>query len=202
MVAVRNLCGQTIWLQDGDIFQAGDTPTVVEAYLRQSLQSESLSSLSEHIKFLPPDPAFRLDAVEIQQNGQPGNVVVNGQPVEITIRYDVLQRTTGLRVYFDICDNEGNILIRTFHDDDAEAIPTMEPGEYVSTATIPANLLAPLTYEVRIRAGIFNVRSCTSDGVGILLTVEASSGINRGYAQDIIRSKLQPKIPWCTRKRV
>jgi lipopolysaccharide transport system ATP-binding protein len=202
MIAIRNLCEWTILLQDGRILQVGDTPTVTEAYLRQSLRAESLAEVTSLIKSLPSDPAFRLEAMEVRQNGQPGNVVVNGQPVEIDIRYRVLQHTTGLRLYFDLLDGENNILIRTFHDEDAEAIPTMEPGEYVSIATIPANLLAPRVYEVRVRAGIFNIRSCTGDGVGIPLTVEASGVVNRGYPQDTIRSKLQPKIPWHTRKIV
>ncbi|UCG12581.1 MAG: hypothetical protein JSU72_19180, partial [Deltaproteobacteria bacterium] len=119
----------------------------------------------------------------------------------ITVQFSVLERTAGLRVYFDLCDDQGNILIRSFHDDDAEAIPTVEPGDYESFAVIPANLLAPRTYELRIRAGIFNVRSCTGNGVVTLLRVEASSGVNRGYPQDVIRSALQPKIAWRTSKR-
>jgi len=201
MIAVRNLCSRVIWLRDGDIFQSGVTSTTVESYLRDSLRTESIAEIAERIRSLPPDPAFRLTGVDVRQNERAGNVVINGQPVEVAIQYSVLQRTTGLRVYFDLCDDHGNILIRTFHDDDAEAIPIVEPGEYESTAVIQANLLAPRTYELRIRASIFNVRSCTSDGIGILLQVEASSGVNRGYPQDVVRSALQPKIPWQTKKR-
>jgi lipopolysaccharide transport system ATP-binding protein len=201
MVAVRNLCSRAIWLQDGFILQSGVTSAVVDSYLRENSRTESINAMATIIRSLPPDPAFRLNSVDVRQNGRPGNVVVNGQPVEVAIQYSVLQRTTGLRVYFDLCDDHGNILIRTFHDDNAEAIPTVEPGDYASTAVIPANLLAPRTYELRIRAGIFNVRSCTGDGVGTLLRVEASSGVNRGYPQDVIRSALQPKIAWRTSKR-
>jgi len=201
MIAVRNLCSRVIWLRDGAISQSGVTSRVVDSYLRDNLRTESIAEIPERIRSLPPDPAFRLNGFDVRQNGRAGNVVVNGQPVEITVQFSVLERTAGLRVYFDLCDDQGNILIRTFHDDDAEAIPIVEPGDYESTAVIPANLLAPKTYELRIRATIFNVRSCTGDGIGTLLQVEASSGINRGYPQDVIRSALQPKIPWRTRKK-
>ncbi|MCG6944863.1 MAG: polysaccharide ABC transporter ATP-binding protein [Deltaproteobacteria bacterium] len=201
MIAVRNLCSRAIWLQDGFILHSGATSGVVDSYLRENSRTESIDAMATIIRSLPSDPAFRLDSVDIRQDGRPGNVVVNGQPVEVAIQYSVLQRTTGLRVYFDLCDDHGNILIRTFHDDDANAIPTVDPGDYESTAVIPANLLSPRTYELRIRATIFNVRTCTGDGIGILLQVEASSGINRGYPQDVIRSALQPKIPWRTRKK-
>jgi lipopolysaccharide transport system ATP-binding protein len=198
MIAVRNMCSRTIWIQGGHLFKSGDTHIVTEDYLKQTLRADCLDDVAALIENLPSDPAFRLHAIAVRQNDCLGNVVLNDQPVEIEIQYCVLQRTTGLRVYLDFLDDEGNIIIRTFHDDDAEAIPTIKSAEYISTATIPANLLAPRIYEVRVRAGIFNVRSCVGDGVGIPLTVEAGSGINRGYPQDTIRAKLQPKIPWYT----
>jgi len=200
IVAVRNLCGRTIWLNDGQIHEVGETTAVTERYLRKSLRSETVDDISALIAKLPADPAFRLIDVRIYQNGQSGNLVVNGQTIEIEIHYQVLKPTTGLRIYFDLLDEQDILLIRSFHDEDAQAIPTVAAGEYVSLATIPANLLAPRGYEVRIRAGIFNVRSCTGDGLGIPITVEASSGVNRGYPQDTIRSKLQPNIPWRTRQ--
>ncbi len=197
IISVRNLCGRVIWLDNGYIFQNGDTLTVTEEYLQQSIQAKSLADVDTLIEALPSDPAFRLHNIEIKQEGESRNVVLNGKPVVIEIRFTVLKQTTGLRVYFDLLDDH-DILIRTFHDDDVEAIPTMDSGEYISVATIPANLLAPRKYELRIRATIFNVRSCTGDGVGIPLIVEASSLVNRGYPQDTIRSKLQPRISWDT----
>jgi hypothetical protein len=173
---------------------------VTEAYLKQSLQAESLADVDILIKSLSPDPAFRLDSVVIRQGGRPCTLVLNGQPVEIVIRYTVITHLRGLRVYFDVLDDNQDILIRTFHDDDSDAPSLVEPGEYKSIATIPANLLAPRMYTLRFYATIYNDRSCTPGGIGIPITVEASNGINRAYPQDPIRSKLQPKISWITGK--
>jgi lipopolysaccharide transport system ATP-binding protein len=198
MAAVRNLCGRTIWLEEGRIFDQGDTPALTEHYLQRTIRGESPADLAGLIKRLPADPAFRLTSVDVRQNNRTGMIVLNGRPVEIEMRYSVRLRTTGLRVYFDLLDEDQNILIRSFHDDAADAMSTMEPGDYVSTAVIPADLLAPRTYEIRIHAGIFNVRSCTGEGVGVSLTVEQTGGINRGYPHDPIRSKLLPRIPWRT----
>jgi lipopolysaccharide transport system ATP-binding protein len=198
MVAVRNLCTRTIWLHDGHIRDMGRTSTIIDTYLRDSLQSETLADIRSLLAELPPDPAMRLTDIKIRQDGQQGTVLVNGQPIEIAIHYTVLERSRGLRVYFDLLDEHGAILIRSFHDEDAEAIPTVNPGEYVSTAVIPANLLAPREYELRVRGTIFNVRHCTGDGLGIPLSVQATGGINRGYPREPIRSKLQPAIHWQT----
>jgi len=198
--AIRQMCERTIWLSDGGVVAVGWSGEVVGAYLNDIPLAKTAADVATMILQLPADPAFHLLAVEIRQNGRPVWSVLNGQPVEIEIKYNILQRTTGLRVYFDLMDEDQNILVRAFHDDQAEAIPTVEPGKYISTATISANFLAPRTYEVRIHATIFNVRSCTHGGIGIALPVQAGSSVNRGYPHDTIRSKLQPQIPWRTKK--
>jgi lipopolysaccharide transport system ATP-binding protein len=198
MTAVRNLCSRVIWLQDGRIYQGGDTFQVTEAYLKQSLNAESLANVDALIRSLPPDLAFRMEKIIIKQAGQPCTLVLNGQPVDIEIQYTVLTRVSGLRVYFDILDNNQDILVRTFNDDDADFPSLVMPGKYKSVATIPANIFAPHMYTIRFFATIYNVRSCTPGGIGIPITVEASNGINRAYPQEPIRSKMQPKIKWVT----
>jgi lipopolysaccharide transport system ATP-binding protein len=200
MTAIRNLCQRVIWLHNGQLIQSGDTFSVTESYLKQSLKADSLADVDILIKSLSPDPAFRLDSIVIRQGGQPCTLVVNGQPIEIEIRYTVLRQTSGLRVYFDLLDDYEDILVRTFHDDDSDTPSFVESGEYISVATIPANLLAPHMYSLRFYATIYNVRSCTPGGITIPITVEASNGINRAYPQEPIRSKLQPKIAWVTEK--
>lgn len=198
IIAVRNLCSQVAWLKGGTVYRVGETMPVTEEYLRQSVRAELYDDITRLIKKLPDDPAFKLLGLSIQQESKEGNVVVNGRPVEIDIRYKVLQNTRGLRVYFDLLDDEGTLLIRSFHDDDVDAVPTLATGEYISSATIPANLLAPRRYNLCVRGSIYNVRTCTGDGIAIPLNVEASSRVNRGYSQDTVRSKLQPIISWQT----
>ncbi|RWX46756.1 lipopolysaccharide transport system ATP-binding protein [Candidatus Electrothrix aarhusensis] len=198
IIAVRNLCSQIAWLKGGTVYRVGETMPVTEEYLRQSVRAESYDDIPRLVKILPDDPAFKLLGLSIHQEGKEGNIVVNGRPVNIELRYKVLQDTIGLRVYFDLLDDEGTLLIRSFHDDDVDAVPTLVTGEYISSAIIPANLLAPRRYNLCVRGSIYNVRTCTGDGITIPLNVEASSRVNRGYSQDTVRSKLQPIISWQT----
>ena len=199
MPAVRNICRWALWLDGGRIRQTGSVAEVTEEYLRQNLRAESPSDISAVIASLPPDPVLRLRGVEIRQEGQPCRVALNGLPLEIVFRYDVFERTAGLRIFFDVCDEEGNVLIRSFHDDDVDVMPVVEPGGYVSTARFPANLLAPRVYELRLYGTIHNVRSVPPGGIAIPLPVGSNNGINRAYPREPVRSKLQPKIPWDTR---
>lgn len=196
MTAIRNLCDRAIWLQDGSIHETGGAVQVAERYLQQNMHASSEVQLAACLAALPSDPVLQLEAIAVCQRGVFNTSLLNGEPVEVEIRYRVLQRTAGLRVYFDLCDEERNILIRSFNDDDADAMPVVDPGIYVSRATIPADLLAPRAYELRVYGTIYNVRSVPPGGIGIPLFVERSNGINRGYPNDPIRSKMLPRIPW------
>jgi len=196
MAAIRNLCKRVVWLKEGQVHMTGDTISISEEYLQHSHRAESLVDLATIINLLPADPVLRLMGVEIMQNGIHCDVALNGKPLEIMMRYEVLQRTSGLRVYFDLCDEERNILVRTFNDDDANEMSLVEPGTYVSKAVIPADLLAPRLYELRLYGTIYNVRSIPPGGISIPLKVEKNNGISRAYPNDPIRSKLLPRIMW------
>jgi hypothetical protein len=112
-----------------------------------------------------------------------------------------LREARALRVFFDLHDRDGSLLIRSFHDENEPEIPTVLPGSYISRGIIPANLLAPFRYEIRILATIYNVRMCIPyPGICIPLNVEPTGEVNRAYmaAGEPIRGKLAPKIDWKT----
>jgi len=196
MVAIRNLCSRSIWLQDGQLAQDGVTSSVVDAYLQDSVRAESIADITDCIQRLPADPTFKLEEISIRQDGKQRTVFMNSRPIEIKFRYKAFQRATGLRVYFDLLDEDQNILIRSFNDEHSQAMPTVDIGEYVSTAVIPPNILAPRRYELRLHGTIYNVRSCTGEGIVFPLLVEAATGVNRAYPEEPIWARLQPTIIW------
>jgi lipopolysaccharide transport system ATP-binding protein len=198
MGAVRNLCSRVVQLTGGRIAREGDPQEVTEAYLRDSLvRADSLESVEAAIAALPTDPILRLQGIVVRQHGRPTLTVRNGEPVEIEIRYSVLERTRGFRVLFDLLDDDQNILLSSHHDDDAQSVLVVEPGEYVSTAFIPADLLAPRSYELRVHARIGNGRWLTNEGVAIPVTAEDTNDINQVF-HDMLRPRLRPRIPWRT----
>jgi lipopolysaccharide transport system ATP-binding protein len=197
--AVQQLCTRTIWLDGGSIAADGLGEDVVLRYLKKSSQCETPREVQALIRQLDPDTTFRLYDVAILQDGERVNRIANGSSVEIEFRYEVFSKVSGLRVFFDLCDTDGSILFRSFHDDDAEHVPVALPGRYVSRASIPPNLLSPRAYELRIHAGIHNVRSLIPEpGIRVPLIVTATGRVNRAYVNDSIRGKLAPSIPWVT----
>ncbi len=199
MQAVRFTCGRVIWIDAGTVAHDGGAADTIGRYLRSGDPSAG-ADLGEVIRNLPPDAAFRLEGVSLAQEGRPARKVVeSAKPVEIEIRYRVLQRTTGLRVFIDLCDDQDTLLVQSFHDERGDGISTMDPGFYVSRAVIPANLLGPAYYEIRVRAGIFNLRSCLPPrAVRLPVKVENTGRANRAYFNDTFRAKLAVAIDWST----
>jgi lipopolysaccharide transport system ATP-binding protein len=198
MAAVRKLCGRALLLDGGRLRVDGLPGDVTEEYLRRGALADRYEQIPALLRKAPPDPAFRFQAIEIRQRGTAGNTVVNGEPVDIEFRYDVFEPTRGLRVYFDLCDEDGVVLIRSFHDERAASVPVVQPGRYVSTARIPAHLLAPRRYQLWFRGTVHNVRSCSGPGISVPLFVTNSTDVNRAYPGEPLRSRLLPEVTWAT----
>jgi lipopolysaccharide transport system ATP-binding protein len=196
MSAVKNLCSKAIFLKNGEVKQIDITEKVIELYLNATSGTDSTGLVSQAINCLPKDPVFQLYDFRVLQRGINTTQVTNIDPILLEFMYKVKKKTKGLRVYFDLLDSEGNIIIRSFNDEKADAIPIVEEGFYSASAIIPAHLLAPTHYTLVVRATIYNERSCTgSNGLRITLDVHSQSRVNMAY-NDTIRSKVLPDIAW------
>jgi len=201
--AIRQFCSRALLLNAGEISIDTDAPAAIDYYLEHSKQKQNYESDVDNIIMnLPPDSAFKLRKICLNQNNRGvKHIVENGKPLEIVIHYDVLEKTTGLRVFIELYDNQENLLFRSFHDEDNDAVPIIRPGAYISKVIIPDNWLAPTTYYLRIQSGIFNERRCLPESaLCIPLTVEHTGGYNRAYLGDTIRGKFAFLLDWSTEK--
>ena len=200
MGAIKKLCTRALLIESGHLVQDGITSKVITYYLDQSGSIKTNEDIAGIIRKLPPDPAIRLENIELFQEGiQVYQTVENGVPLEIVITYEVLDRTHGLRVFFDLMDSDENMLFRSFHDEQSNTIPVMEKGRYTSRAIIPANILGPINYEIRIHTTIYNVRTCIPQpGIRIPINVTHTGKYNHAYPGDTFRGKLGLCIDWET----
>jgi lipopolysaccharide transport system ATP-binding protein len=201
MQAINNLCQKAVLLSGGRVKEIGHAANIIQVYLQETYHIQNQNKIQETIKSLPSDPAFRLLNISLSQNNRPIDIISNGIPLEIEIEYEVLEKATGLRVYFDVCDAEGTLLFRSFHDEQADGIPTVAPGHFLSKAIVPQNVFGPITYTIKVHASIYNVRNCTPlDGISISLPSIATGVFNKAYPGDTFRQKLALVIPWQTKK--
>ncbi|NJL31799.1 MAG: ATP-binding cassette domain-containing protein [Phycisphaerales bacterium] len=198
MRAVLSLCQRAIVLQAGHMISDASADESVRVYLGTDTGESDYGQLVDKVAALPAHTDFALHRLDVYQQGQPTLLVGNGLPVTVEVEYEVKQPLTGLRVYFDLCDEWGDILIRSFHDEHAAQVAVTMPGRYRSQATIPANLLAPRAYAMTVRGSLHEGGTLTGPGVTFELHVQPTSGIDRAYAGGRTISKLQPFIHWQT----
>jgi lipopolysaccharide transport system ATP-binding protein len=199
MQAVKQLCNRGIVLDQGSVAFDGAADEAVARYLERSDAGMSSEHIAEAIELLPEDPAFQLEGLRFSQDGSPVNRVDSSKPLDLDIEYVVREETSGLRVYLDLCDGDEAILLRSFHDEAHDEVPSMEPGRYRSRVSIPGGLLGPIPYTLILRCGIHNVRSCMPpSGLPIRLEVEHTGHYNRAYLGDTFRARLALALDWKT----
>ncbi|MCP4891249.1 MAG: ABC transporter ATP-binding protein [Planctomycetaceae bacterium] len=195
--AIHRLCDRGILLEAGHIAEAGDIDSVLHAY---RASTEGNEALSRQIASLPTDPDFEMLDCHVEQGGVTALTLDRGQSFKVHFRYLIKRPVRGLRIYFDIVDEFGGLLVRSFHDHDQEKISEWLPGCYSSTAVFPAKLLAPKLYHLVFNASIFNNRNCMAvRGVGATLQLDSHVKASMAYVGDPIRSQILPDVEWFTK---
>ena len=126
--------------------------------------------------------------------------VGNGSPVYIEIKYELLKNEVGFRIYFDLCEANGEILAQSFFDEKEVGVSHMKSGVYCSKTFIPENFLSDNNYILVINATIHNKRSCMGNGIRVPLAVINDSCCNKTYPDEPYRCKLGIMFDWKTEK--
>jgi hypothetical protein len=77
-------------------------------------------------------------------------------------------------------------------------MPLVRAGHYRSTAVIPADLLAPRPYQIRVTAAIHNLRTLLPAPVRVNIDVQPAGVVNRAYPGFTTSGRLAPNIQWQT----
>jgi lipopolysaccharide transport system ATP-binding protein len=200
MIAIKNLCNRTVILENGNLIFDGDTDKGIDLYLK-SANNYSDVELINVIESLPYDEHFKLLNLFITQKGiLISDYVYSDLPINVTISYHIRSSISGFRLFIDIYDKFDTLILRSFFDENGIAPSSISGGDYLSHVEIPANLLGPTFYEIRIQAGIYNQRMCLpTDAIKIGFKVE-NHIYNRAYPGDTFRQKIAPILKWETKK--
>jgi lipopolysaccharide transport system ATP-binding protein len=201
MPAVQSLCQTAILLREGRVVERGTSMEVVARYLQHATARSGREEVANIIASLPEDPVFRLRSIRTLQRGHDVTTVLNGESLHIEIAFDVLATTLGLHVYFQLLDLEEVILVESIHNGDDSRAPLVQAGSYVATAVIPANLLAARPYQLRIHAGIANVRACMPEAIRMNVDVQQSGIVNQAYPGYQTPARLAPHLEWTLERR-
>jgi lipopolysaccharide transport system ATP-binding protein len=189
MAIVNNICKTCAYLVGGELVYRGPTSSAVARYLNQTQGTDDANALPVE------DPDLCVTEFSPRSgDGTPRASFSTTEPVQIAISYAVRVPRVGLRVGLDVCEAQtGVTLFRTFDDDSIRR--DRKVGNYRAVCEIPANLLKPGVYQIKLQVGIHNVRWITSEQIVRSITLEHVGGVNAVYG-DGRPGVIMPKIDW------
>jgi len=137
--AVAQLCDRAIWINGGQVVGDGKPADVIANYLHQTHSSGTERVWTE--ENAPGNDLAKILAVRVpSHDGMPPGVMDVRRPIPVEVTFRVLRDGKPVFPKIKILDQEGAIAFNAMDTDERWLQPT-PPGEYVSTAWIPGNLL-------------------------------------------------------------
>ena len=138
---ILQLCDRTILLKEGEVIRAGATPDVVAFY-----EQETLGAGPERVwddpREAPGNDLVRLRSIRIvDENGDVTATADVRNQIGIQIGFDVLREGLPIVPKLKVVDQHGAICFNAMDVLDSRWHDPSAPGEYLSTAWIPPNLL-------------------------------------------------------------
>ena len=191
MTSIANLCKSVIVMERGRIAFQGSVDQGISYYLANNSSSNQTKNQSLSLD----DEDFKLEKVEISQNERTTSNFITSLEIAIKLTYIAKRNISGLRIGFDLRDdNTGIVIFRSFNDDE-EPITYSKNEIYLSMAKIPGNLLKSGNYTISLAIGIHNVRWITLEEICIPFCLTNIDGINKNYA-DNRPGLIMPRIEW------
>lgn len=172
MGAVQALCTRAILLQKGRMSMSGLPSEVISHYIEASAtkwQSE------------PNDPknddVIVMHQVQVVQ-GDRTEYFDSSIPVQVQLHYEVTSPVKDVLLGLDILSSDGIQIFRTY-DMGIHCLPTVDPGHYISTLTLPAKMFKSGSYMLEVLVGLHRIRWIRRNDIRIRLNFTAQdSDIN------------------------
>ena len=205
MQAISQLCDRALWLDKGQLVSDGSSTDVVALYLQSGLGAGSSKEWPD-LESAPGDHLARLRSARIvDENGELVHSVDVRRPVGIELAYTVLEPGEPVFPKIKVYDARGDVAFNAMDTSSRWREPA-PPGDYVSTAWIPANLLNEglTTVDVSIcslnapklhgHAGYYNAVSFHVQDPG---EGDSARGLFVGQWKGVVR----PLLEWTTEMR-
>ena len=198
MAAIRQLCERSLLLEQGRIVFDGPTEEAIDRYQQSLPKPRALGDLARRIAELPPDPVFELLDVRVRQDGLDADAPSVGRPLRVVTRYALKRDVVGFTLGVDVCDQDGLIVVESFHNGAGGRVPNQRAGTYESVLEIPADFLAPIPYEIRLRPAIFGHRELLTAPIGVFVTMQGGGRVNSALPGYKTVARITPLLPWTT----
>lgn len=187
MAAIKNLCDKTIVLDKGYISKYGSVADGISHYF--SLQKD-VNELKEIDKLLAQeeDEVVKYNSIKMFQKDNLVTDIHNDLEAMIEINYTIKKRVHGFRLFIYLLDKYDTLISQTFFDEKNSSGTMMEQGTYITTFSLPADLMIEGIHVIKIFAGLHDVRVCKpTSGIRIKLNIIETGMLRRKHFPDEYR---------------
>jgi lipopolysaccharide transport system ATP-binding protein len=205
MQAIAQLCDRAIWIEQGEIARDGRSSEVVAEYLQAGHGSSSSREWPD-VHTAPGDDLVRLRYARVVQDGVEAAAVDVRRPIGIEIGFVVLE-AGGPPVFpkIKVVDQRGVVVFNALDTSPRWHEPS-PPGEYVSTAWIPGNLLNEGFATVHVTIASLGApklvpHAGTYDTLSFHVQDPALGDSARGLFTGQFQGVARPLLEWTTEER-
>jgi lipopolysaccharide transport system ATP-binding protein len=204
MQTIAQLCDRAILLENGTVVADGASSDVVAGYL-QSVQGTGSSIAWPDAAVAPGDDLVRLRSMRVvDEEGETSSAVDVRRPVGVEIGFTVLRDGVAIVPKLKLRDRNGDVAFNAI-DIDPRWHEPMPPGDYVTTAWIPGNLLNEGV--VSIEAGMHSLAAprlhghAVSDAIGFHVQDPGEGDSARGQFTGQWKGVVRPLLEWTVEER-
>jgi homopolymeric O-antigen transport system ATP-binding protein len=205
MQAVARLCDRAMLLHEGRLVRDGSSSDVVAQYL-QTVMGTGSERVWPDLETAPGYDLARLRSVRIvDERGDVVQAVDVRRPVGIEIGFEVLKDGEPLFPKIKLRNERGEVAFNALATSERWQQPT-DPGEYISTAWIPGNLLNEGLWTVDVGICSFGatklpLHAGASDVVSFHVQDAGEGDSSRGRFAGQLRGAVRPLLEWTTEER-
>jgi lipopolysaccharide transport system ATP-binding protein len=201
MQAVTRLCPRTILLKGGEILADRPSHQIVSFYMN-SERTTKAERKWDALEEAPGDEVVRLLGVRVRtKDGRPAEAVDIRESIDVDLEYEVLQPDQVFMIYFHVVNDEGVEVFLSIDNDTTWRNQNRPCGRYISTATIPGNLMSEGIFfiSVGIRTLNPNIRHLRVDDAVAFHVLDSLDGDSaRGDYLGNVNGIVRPLLKWET----
>ncbi len=201
MPAVANLCSRAILMGEGRVELDGPSHSVVSSYLSSGAATMAEREWS-HPEKSPGGEIARLHSVRVRtQDGVTTDSINVCQPVVVEMRYEVLKPGYVILPHYNFYNEEGLFIFPAIDNDQAWRGKPRPKGRYVSSVTIPGNLLRDgviYVWAVVLTLSPFTVQCSERDAVAFSVIDNFGEESARADWTGPLGGVVRPLFEWTT----
>lgn len=203
MQAITRLCDRVILFDSGRLVEDGETQKVIGRYLGKALTTRAVRTWTD-LGGAPGNEVVRLKEVRVKrEDGKISQRFDIRRPIELEIEYVVMISGTLLVPAISVINDQGIVVFSSNCTEHKWNIAPRKKGTYISSATIPGNLISDGDYAVRVVIGTYKpyqkhiseydvVRFHVVD----VQSIDSARGTYGGYIPGVVR----PFLTWETKR--